>query len=68
MADGWGTAVGTAFKWMDRWSDPRKKREALLVEKQQILQKPQTDKLARRLSAIDLCLLRLQRDIERRAS
>lgn len=64
---GIGTAIGVAAKFLDRFTDPRRRKDVLLVEREQLLAKPQTPALARRLERIDADLLRVQREIDRRS-
>lgn len=65
---GWGTVAGVAAKFIDRWSDPVRKKEALKDERAKLLKGKVTPSTAQRVAVIDDLLVRLQKDIDRRSA
>jgi len=64
---GWGNVAGIASSIVYRLLDPRRKEEKLIEEKKKLYKLPDTDKRARRVAWIDNELVRVRRDISRRA-
>ena len=65
---GWGTVAGVAAKFIDRLSDPVRKKEALQDERKRIVKQPSTPDRAQRLADLDTRIFRLQIEIDRRAN
>jgi len=65
---GWGIVAGLGAKLLDRFLDPRRKKEALLEQKRKLLAEPWTPARAHRLALLDERLLAVQRAIDRQAS
>lgn len=65
---GWGTVAGVAAKFIDRWSDPVRKKEALKDERKKLLGQAWSADRSARIADLDGRIAKLQNEIDRRSA